>query len=56
MACAKQLEAFCNEAQQMGALHAVVVSPPREVFTATWVRLRCQYGCSGWLLTGRREP
>jgi hypothetical protein len=21
---------------------AVVVSPPRQVFTATWVRLRCQ--------------
>jgi len=30
----------------MGALDAVVVSPPQQVFTATWVRLRCQYGCS----------
>jgi predicted metal-binding protein len=39
------LEAFCEEARQMGALDAVVVSPER-VFTATWVRLRCQYGCS----------
>ena len=29
----------------MGALDAVVVSP-QQVFTATWVRLRCQYGCS----------
>lgn len=40
------LQAFCDEARRMGALDAVVVSPPRQVFTATWVRLRCQYGCS----------
>ena len=38
----QSLQAFCDEARQMGALDAVVVSPPREVFTATWVRLRCQ--------------
>jgi predicted metal-binding protein len=43
---AKQLEGFCEEARRSGALDAVVVSPPRQVFTATWVRLRCQYGCS----------
>jgi predicted metal-binding protein len=42
----QQLESFCQEARQMGVLDAVVVSPPRQVFTATWVRLRCQYGCS----------
>ncbi|MGA2617697.1 MAG: DUF2284 domain-containing protein [Thermoguttaceae bacterium] len=42
----EQLKAFCDEARQMGALDAVVVSPPRQVFTGTWVRLRCQYGCS----------
>ncbi|OHB81036.1 MAG: hypothetical protein A2W31_10460 [Planctomycetes bacterium RBG_16_64_10] len=29
----------------MGASDAVIVSP-QQVFTATWVRLRCQYGCS----------
>jgi predicted metal-binding protein len=29
----------------MGAMDAIVVSP-QQVFTATWVRLRCQYGCS----------
>ena len=40
------IESFCGKARQMGALDAVVVSPPRQVFTATWVRLRCQYGCS----------
>lgn len=30
----------------MGVLDAVVVAPQSQVFTATWVRLRCQYGCS----------
>ena len=46
MAAPQELEAFCNEARQAGALDAVVVSPPEQVFTATWVRLRCEYGCS----------
>jgi predicted metal-binding protein len=41
----KQITLFCREARRMGALDAVVVSPAK-VFTATWVRLRCQYGCS----------
>jgi len=40
------VQTFCDEARELGALYAVVVSPPRQVFTATWVRLRCQYGCS----------
>ena len=40
------LQAFCDEARQTGVLDAVVISPSRQVFTATWVRLRCQYGCS----------
>jgi predicted metal-binding protein len=48
MVVARELEAFCAEARKLGALDAVVVSPPRQVFTATWVRLRCQYGCSGY--------
>jgi predicted metal-binding protein len=38
-------ETFCKQARRLGALDAVVISP-RQVFTATWVRLRCQYGCS----------
>ncbi len=42
----QQLKKLCQEAQQMGAKDAVIVSPRKEVFTATWVRLRCQYGCS----------
>jgi predicted metal-binding protein len=45
MATPQQLDVFCNEARQMGAIDTVVVSP-QQVFTATWVRLRCQYGCS----------
>lgn len=46
MAKPSPIESFCDEARQAGALDAVVVSPQRQVFTATWVRLRCQYGCS----------
>jgi len=45
MATPKRIQAFCDEARRRGALDAVVVSP-QKVFTATWVRLRCQYGCS----------
>jgi len=41
----KQLETFCKQARRRGALDAVVISP-QKVFTATWVRLRCQFGCS----------
>jgi len=45
MATSKRIKAFCDEARRIGALDAVIVSP-QKVFTATWVRLRCQYGCS----------
>jgi predicted metal-binding protein len=45
MATSKNLENFCREALEMGALDAKVISP-QKVFTAAWVRLRCQYGCS----------
>jgi predicted metal-binding protein len=44
-----KIETFCEEARAMGALDAVVISP-QKVFTAAWVRLRCQYGCSGYNL------
>jgi predicted metal-binding protein len=39
------LGTFCDEALELGAVDALAISP-RQVFTATWVRLRCQYGCS----------
>ena len=45
MATSPNLETFCNDALKMGAIDAIVISP-KKVFTATWVRLRCQYGCS----------
>jgi predicted metal-binding protein len=40
-----RIEVFCQEARRLGALDAVAVSP-QKVYTATWVRLRCQFGCS----------
>jgi len=45
MATAKKLDVYCNEARRLGAVDALVISPSR-VFTAAWVRLRCQFGCS----------
>jgi predicted metal-binding protein len=47
MAALPKLDQFCKEARRMGALDAVVISP-KQVFTATWVRLRCQYGCPAY--------
>jgi predicted metal-binding protein len=41
----KNLDVFCNEALKLGAFEAIVVST-QKVFTATWVRMRCQFGCS----------
>jgi hypothetical protein len=41
---AKILDVYCNEALQKGAVDAIVISPSK-VFTAAWVRLRCQYSC-----------
>jgi predicted metal-binding protein len=46
MSPSKDLKQFCKTARELGALDAVVVSPPEQVFTAAWVRMRCQYGCS----------
>lgn len=46
MTTPRKFVSFCNAARQMGALDAVVILPSRQVFTAAWVRLRCQYGCS----------
>jgi predicted metal-binding protein len=47
MATLKKLEAFCEEARRLGVADAVVISP-KKVFTATWVRMRCQYGCPAY--------
>lgn len=46
MASLNPIDAFCEKARQQGALDALNISPARQVVTAEWVRLRCQYGCS----------
>ena len=43
-------ESFVKRAIELGAAAAKVISP-RDVFTAEWVRRKCQYGCGGY---GRR--
>jgi predicted metal-binding protein len=45
VAKATKLDTYCKKALESGATDAIVVSPSK-VFTAAWVRLRCQYGCS----------
>ena len=44
------LRRLCESARGLGAAGAKVIDPA-SVVTATWVRLKCQYGCSGY---GRR--
>jgi predicted metal-binding protein len=38
---------FIRRACELGALEAKVISP-HQVFTAEWVRRKCQYGCDGF--------
>lgn len=45
-----QLERYCARAVDRGATHAKVIAPA-SVVTASWVRLKCQFGCPGY---GRR--
>ncbi len=42
-----KLEALRREALRLGAAAAKLVSP-KSVVTALWVRLKCQFGCSGY--------
>jgi len=39
------LEKFCKLARKLGAKEAKVIST-RNIFTAPWVRRKCQFGCS----------
>ena len=41
---------WIEAAKRLGAAEAKIVAPS-SVVTATWVRLKCQFGCGGW---GRR--
>jgi len=38
---------FIKRACELGAKEAKVI-PPKKVFTAEWVRRKCQYGCDGY--------
>lgn len=41
------LEKYATMARAGGAEEASII-PARNVVTAEWVRLKCQFGCSGW--------
>lgn len=41
------LEVYCNKALEMGVTGAKVIDP-RSIVTAEWVRMKCQFGCSGY--------
>lgn len=40
-------ESFVRRARALGAADAKVIAP-KDVFTAEWVRVKCQYGCDGY--------
>ena len=41
------VEVYCREVLEVGVDGAKVIDP-RSVVTAEWVRMKCQYGCSGF--------
>ena len=43
----KGVQIYCEEVLELGAGRAMVVDP-RSVITAEWVRMKCQFGCSGF--------
>jgi predicted metal-binding protein len=43
----RDLQPYCDHLLESGATHVKVVLPGR-VVTAPWVRLKCQFGCSGY--------
>ena len=43
----KSMESFCKKAIEMGIEGAKIIDPA-SIITAEWVRLKCQYGCSGF--------
>jgi predicted metal-binding protein len=43
----KALEVYCKEILEQGA-DGVKIVDPRSVITAEWVRMKCQFGCSGF--------
>ena len=47
MSGSTDLTKYIKKAVRQGAAEGKVVSPSR-VFTADWVRIKCQYGCGGY--------
>jgi predicted metal-binding protein len=43
----KSLENYCKRALEMGIDEAKIIDP-RSIFTAEWVRMKCQFGCPGF--------
>jgi len=43
----EKLEEFCEKAIELGAAKAKIIKA-EEVIVVDWVRLKCQYGCSGY--------
>jgi predicted metal-binding protein len=43
----KGLEGYCKKALEMGLDGAKIIKP-RSIVTADWVRMKCQFGCSGF--------
>jgi len=43
----EKLEVYCRKAKEMG-IGDVTVIDPRSIATAEWVRMKCQFGCSGF--------
>lgn len=41
------LDSFLGRAKELGAVDAKVIDPA-SIVTAAWVRLKCQFGCSGY--------
>ena len=46
----KPLEDYCNKALELGVDGAKQIDP-RSVVTAEWVRMKCQFGCTGFGLS-----
>ena len=46
----KPLEDYCNKALELGVDGAKQIEP-RSVVTAEWVRMKCQFGCTGFGLS-----
>jgi predicted metal-binding protein len=43
----KPLEIYCKKALELG-IDGVKVIDPRSIVTAEWVRMKCQFGCTGF--------